>query len=536
MYLAYGLLALLILGPLLLPGYILTLDMVFVPHAPWPQEVANTYIFEALLHVVGYIVPGDVLQKVNLLGFLFFAAVGMHKLVVYMRPAGGGSADTWQWAAYCAGLFYVVNPYVYGRFMGGQYLVLLGYMLLPFFARALLAFLEAPSFKKVLPVAGFALAISIVSIHTIGLAALLAIAAAAVFAWQKRRDKHYKMSALQYGAAGVGLVVTLSAYWLAPLVLGQGATASAITSFNQTDTAAFATDGGLLNVLMLKGFWAEAQGLFTPTDALLPLSGLMQLAIWALIAAGFVHAWRVARRAAVIFGAVTLAAAVCALGLPFAEHIPLWSGYREPHKFTALVALGFAVFVAFGAAAVFQKAARYKKTVLYAAAVLLVALPVLNTPTMARAFNGQLTPRQYPAGWYEIGQYLKKHDPGDDKTLFLPWHLYLRFGFTERIIANPADKFFESDVIVSDNPEFGGITSRSANPDKRALENDILPQAATGTALGSRLAPLGIKYVLLAKDTTDASEYGYLARQHDLEIVKDTPTLTLYRNKALGGE
>ena len=547
----YGLVTLCILGLLLLPGYILTLDMVFVPHPPLPAHVTNTYIFEIALHYISFVVPGDVLQKIIVAAFFFFAALGAHRLVAYVSlgmpnpqaPARLEIAQfkphVWQWAAYIAGIFYIINPYVYGRFMAGQYLVLLGYMLLPFFLRALLEFLDKPTLKRAVPLTIFALAISVLSLHSIGLAALVAVVAVAIMLWHYRRERDHVLAIVKYGALSIGATILLSVYWLVPLMLGKGVTAAAISTFNNDHLAAFATDGGLLSVLMLKGFWVEAQGLFTRTEDLLPLSGLVQIGIWVLVGVGFVNLWRHQRRMAIILAVSATIATICALSQPImqwiSQQVPLLAGYREPHKFVAIVALAFSIFIACGAAMVLQKLATYKKQVMYiAAAVGLVLLPLLNTPTMVRSFNGQLSPRQYPADWYTVNQTLNT-DTGTFSVLFLPWHLYLSFDFAGRIIANPADKFFDKPMITSENLEFAQVPADTHDVTKRTIEQDILPQAANHTTLGARLAPLGIKYVLLAKDA-DAAPYGYLDTQTDLELISESHTLKLYRNTAFGDD
>lgn len=546
-YIVYGLMTLGILGLLLLPGYILTLDMVFVPHPPLPAQLSNAYLFEVVLHYASLIIPGDIIQKVILAAFFFFAAFGAHRLIAYIgmwvpNPPQSAHIVTafkphvWQWAAYCAGLFYVINPYVYGRFMAGQYLVLLGYMMLPLFMRALLEFLDKPTLKRTLPVTIFALILSIMSIHTIGLAMLLAIVAVLTVAWQQRHDRSHMLAMLKYSALSLGATVLLSAYWLIPLMLGNSAAAQAISSFDDAHMAAFATDGGLFSVLMLKGFWVEAQGLFTRAEDVLPLSGLVQLGVWALIIAGVVYAWRTVRPIAIMLSVTAGIAITCALSQPvmqwLAANVPLLAGYREPHKFVAVVALAFSVFFAFGAAIALQKMAHYKKPALYyAAAIVLVLVPLLNTPTMARSFNGQLSPRQYPADWHTVNERLNQ-DTQDFKTLFLPWHLYLSFDFAGRIVANPADKFFDKPIIVSENLEFANVPSSTLDATKYTIETEILPHAAASTTLGERLAPLGIKYVLLAKDTDNPPDY--LDRQTDLELVSETETLKLYRNTAFG--
>jgi hypothetical protein len=125
-------------------------------------------------------------------------------------------------------------------------------------------------------------------------------------------------------------------------------------------------------------------------------------------------------------------------------------------------------------------------------------------------------------------------DHADYEVLFLPWHLYMRFQFAGRVIANPAGAFFDKPVLVSNNPEFGGVGPAVTDTRKQLLNNQILPAAPQGNNLGQQLAPLNVKYILLAKDY-DYQKYAYLDRQTDLRLVVRGPTLELYRNTAWAG-
>lgn len=527
--LPYTLLALTVMLPLLAPGFILTLDMVFVPHPPLPADVTSSYLFHAALTFLSYVIPGDILQKLILFGTLILAGIGMHVLVESFKIHGSASA---RWGAYVAGVVYVINPFVYGRFMAGQYAVLLGYALLPFFVRALLKFLTQPTMRNMAVLMVWVLAISIVSIHTLGLVAMIVSVAVSVAYWQHRREKQYLLDVFRSGVLGFSGFVLLSSYWLLPTLLGHSRIAESVSSFSAVDRQAFATDGGLFSVLQLHGFWAEAQGLFTATQNPLPLSGLWQVCLFAVIATGIVSAWRHRRALAVTFGIAGILSAVFAVGGPLNQwlvvHVPLFAGYREPHKFAALLALVYAVFAAIGAVAIISKAqsGNWGK---YAGA-LLVLLPFFVTPTMIWGFNGQLKPVQYPRDWSAMNERLSRL-PQDEKVLFLPWHLYMKYGFTNRIIASPADKFFSASVIQSNDPEFAGVLP-PYDATKSKLGSEILPQGNHSNRLGAQLKTLNIQYVLLAKET-DYKSYAYLDRQADLKLVTETPTLKLYRNTAV---
>jgi hypothetical protein len=214
------------------------------------------------------------------------------------------------------------------------------------------------------------------------------------------------------------------------------------------------------------------------------------------------------------------------------EHLPLFAGYREPHKFAALLALAYAVFAGTGVATITSRARSWKWG-RYSSVAFLLILPFLVTPTMLWGFNGQLKPVQYPADWYAIDGQLS-HLSKEDKVLFFPWHLYMKYSFSNRIIASPADKFFGASIVESNDPEFAGVIP-PYDATKAKLGTEILPHAQNGTHLGATLKQLNIRYILLAKET-DYKDYAYLDKQTDLTLVTETPTMKLYRNTAMESE
>jgi hypothetical protein len=215
-----------------------------------------------------------------------------------------------------------------------------------------------------------------------------------------------------------------------------------------------------------------------------------------------------------------------------AAHVPLLAGYREPQKFAAVVALCLVVFAAQGATAVLKYSRNQGNKLFFGlSATMLFLLPLVWTPSMFWGFNLQLAPVQYPADWFAMNKQLDA-DHTNFQTLFLPWHLYMYFGFAGRIIASPAPNFFDKPMLVSNNPEFEGAAPTSSSAAVRQLDQ-LLPIAGKGTMLGNQLAELNVKYVLLAKDN-DYQNYAYLNKQADLKLVAQSATLELYRNEAWG--
>lgn len=370
---------------------------------------------------------------------------------------------------------------------------------------------------------------------------------------------------VKYGLLGLAIFVVASSYWLVPLVLGYGNTASVINGFGSGDQRAFATVGDgtigrLGNVLRLQGFWAEGQNLYLlPQDVTLAW-GVIALGVWALVIVGMTASWRVCgRHVTALFALIVVIAAVLAIGTMngwLAAHVPLFAGYREPQKFVALVALGYAFFAGHGTAAILRRSLKrsvlakrneksgnfiqnllaFRKDGPFGTMILVFALAcvVFNfTKPMWWGFDGQLVPRHYPADWFAVNERLDA-DQSNFKVLFLPWHLYMHFRFAGRIIANPASKFFDKPVIVSQNPELYGASPTALRPEQRQL-NKLLPAASRNSDLGAQVAPLRVKYIVLAKDL-DYQKYSYLNYQKDLQLVSESSTLKLYRNVMFKGE
>lgn len=540
-WLLYSVLALVVLAPLLHPGYILTLDMVFTPHLRMPTSSSNDYIFRVFLHALNAVLASDVIQKLLLFMVLLLSGVGMHRLVRYL--SGADSSEQQSIGAYIGGILYVVNPFIYDRFMAGQYQVLLGYALLPWFVQLLLRFLAVPGSATMLRLAACAVVVSIVSIHSIGLMVVLGMVALGVVLWQRRGNKEWRAKLWKFSLLALVILAVASSYWLVPIALGKGSVATQIAGIGAADQSAFATVGdGVLgkigNIVRLQGFWAIVYDMYDLPQALVPVWGLITLMVWMLIVAGGVSMWRSRHRAMVVILVLSaLIASVLALGVLSgwpAAHIPLLAGYREPQKFVALIALAYAVFAAFGAVATLAYVRAQGGRLFYVGAIiLLVVLPFVWTPTMLRGFNGQLRPVQYPADWFAANALLKRDD-GNYQTLFLPWHLYMRFGFTDRITANPATAFFDKPVIVSDDPEFRGAALSNPTTAKRALDR-LLPNAEHTSDLGAQLAALHIKYIIVSHDD-DYRKYAYLVHRSDMRLVAKHATLDVYRNEAYRGE
>jgi hypothetical protein len=530
----YTLISLLITGPLLGRGYILTLDMVFTPTLHLPEQVGSSYLFHALLHYLNLALPADILQKILLVGIFVVAGFGSHRLIGYLLQPTNWHLRLGQMIG---GTFYVINPFTYERLMAGQYAVLLGYALLPWFLQTLLRLLRQPSWPATVRLALLVTVIGIVSIHSLGPVALLALAClvGAFFRYDKKR---WQLYCTHLGAAAL-LFVVLSSYWLLPVISGNSAASQQIASFGEGDRSAFATSGEsfvekTLNIVQLRGFWAERHELFTlPWDRLGATWYLLAVLIIGAVVTGLSWYWRRGRQ-----GTAALLGVIIAIGTLFASgaitgafDAGLLAGYREPHKFAMLVALAYSLGLAAGVGALisFWSEQFPARSAIVPATAVLFALPFIWTATMLWGGNGQLAPRHYPAGWFAVNSYLNKQ-AGKSQAIFLPWHLYFHTDFAGRVIANPAPNFFDKPVIVSHDP---GLPGATGNPTATSRQvGDLL--ARKPPDLAAELKRLDVDYVIFAKEN-DYRDYLPTINQSDFQPVVQTATINLYHIR-IGGE
>lgn len=157
--------------------------------------------------------------------------------------------------------------------------------------------------------------------------------------------------------------------------------------------------------------------------------------------------------------------------------------------------------------------------------------PLIYSFTFFNGFAGQIKPTDYPVDWYEANQFLD-NDSQDFKILFFPWHGYMDFKWvnnTDKRIANPARYFFNKEVISGTTVEIGEIYRQDNAPDQLYIDN-LLNDRKNITNFGELVSILNVKYILLTKES-DYMKYLFLFRQDDLELVKETENLYVFKNK-----
>lgn len=534
---AFFLLALIIMGPLLGPGLILTLDSPLALNFEFAEYFSlsttgsesvfaatyNSAPIAAVLHGLDLFLPFQVVQKAWLVLLLWLCAVGASRLP-YVKGAG----------SYYAGFFYLVNPFTYIRFVSGQWGLLGAYALIPFAVTSFINLLEDPSRKRIVTFTLILTLIAHLQIHGLALALLVLGLLYVVRCFAVPGS--FRESLRSIGWSG-GLFLVLNSFWITRFVVAGGGVTKNMPVSELGYFAAFPP----LDVLSLRGSWLRDA--FVDTSDLIPVWWLLFFPLMVLAVYGLISMWDNTRIRWLalglaftgLFGLVMAAGP----GTPVSgglftslwEEIPLYRGFRETHKFVALLALVYAYLGAFGLQTLWeriQQRAMWPSWTPHATTGALIILAAVYALPIFGAW-GQVKPTNYPEDWRTVRSILDD-DPDDFNVLVLPWHMYMDFDWLPnrwKNLANPAPNFFSQPVISGDNIEITANYSDSSNPNSRHVE-ELLRDRDELDDFGSLIAPLGAKYVILFK-TADYEAYGFLKEQLDMEPVFEGETIVLFR-------
>jgi hypothetical protein len=529
-----GLAALLILAPLLLPGYVLTYDMVFVPRPALSREllglgtsVARAVPSDLLVALASRALPADWVQKLVLAGILVGGGLGAARLAPTDLAAGRAAA----------GVLYVWNAFVYERLLMGHWALLVSYAALPWVVLAAAAYRDGgaeepggtgtarrwagpPSLRRL----AAALAVAAVSPPGGVIAAALALLVAG-FPGGRRRPASPRRLALVGGAA-----LLLNAPWWVPSVLRPGGVPVrpvGVDAFASRPDGPLGTVGSLVT---LGGIW-NANVVPPGRDSLLWLPAFVLVVVVAV--AGWRRGVAAGRCDGGAVGGLWVAAAVGLLvaaagALPgldqglrlVVEHVPGGGLLRDGQKFVAPLAVALAA--GFGAGVEWLAGLLATPARRRVAAGLLVATPLLLLPTLAWGAWGRLGVARYPTSWAEARAVVAA-DRVSGALLVLPWHLYVGFPWNDgRVVLQPAQRYFPRRVVTNDDLELRGLTVAGEDP----WSPRLAPLVLGAGPLTPGLPAAGVRWVLVEKVGPWS---GYPARLDGAELVLDRGDLALYR-------
>jgi hypothetical protein len=540
-YFFYGLLSLIIVisvGELNKPFF--SLDFPIGPSIYYKSLFPSFYGFETPIwggHLIwklmysflAFTFSAPIMQKILLFSILFLAGYSAHQVV----PVNSERAKLF------AGLLYMLNPYTYIRIIVGHWLILFAYAVLPLALKAFIELLEKKGRKETVK---FVLLLTLVGFnsHTLVIA-LIAIVIIFLFWLGRSRDREVLRGTI---FAGI-LFIFLNIYWLIPFATAND---TLINTIGDEDLAIFTprieSFSSLFTLASMHGFWRDG---YVYAKDFFPYWQVLFVIILFLTVHGFISHYRDGKIGTYVkaFGVIAASGLILAAGInsPFSaifswlfDHT-LLKGMRDSHKFVTLLVLAYSYLGALGVSE-FEKVARNtsalerrKKFAMWAVIVVALTIPFVYSFTFFNGFAGQIKSTDYPPDWYEVNDILNQ-DAHDFNVLFFPWHQYMNFHWVpnrDKRIANPAQYFFDKEVVSGNNAEIGEIYRQVYSPDQLYIDF-LLKEQANITKFGELVAPLNIKYVLLTKEV-DYKNYFFLFNQSDLELVKETENFYVFRNK-----
>jgi hypothetical protein len=495
----------LVLAPLVAPGYVLSYDMVFVPHQPLRWDlVAPTGALpravpqDAVVSALSLIAPGWLLQRLALGGAIYAAALGAGRLV----PTAGLLPRV------IVALTYAWTPFLAERLLLGQWGLLLAYGALPWLVSAAIGVrqqrpgalprLILPAAVSAITPTGGLIALVVTMVLTLG-----------------RRPARTSIVA-------TAAVTLLNAPWLLAAALtaaggrsdADGVAAFAARSENWSGVyGAIAGTGGVWNAQTTPGSRASVFA---------PLVTAVLLTLGAIGLPRLLRRWpggAATRLAAVAAGSVVVAlagtTALSAQGLTWlVGSVPGAGLLRDGQKFLIPYALLLSLCVGLGAERISE---RLPSAVSRVVLVAVVVVPVAALPDLAWGAAGQLRPVSYPADWERVSEAVADA-PGD--VLSLPFDLYRAPPWNRgRPVIDPTPRYLPAPVVVDDTLRVGSIVVNGEDPRAARVQQAL--------ARGDLTDLDDIRWVVVHKDAGGAVESGAL---DSLRLAYDGRFLALYAN------
>ncbi len=512
-------LALLVVGPLLKPGYLLLRDAVSTPRsyvsdtalgltsAPraTPQDFA--------VALASQVIDGGVVVKALLVLGLWLAGWGAARLVVTALPDAGVAGQ------FVATTLAIWNPYVAERLLQGHWSLLVGYGCLPWVAAAMLRLRTASgSFL------GLAFWIALAGLTPTGLLLAVTVGLVCVFVPGPGRPR-WRCAAVTLGAA---LVAALP--WLTASALGASLTSH--MAANTLGVTAFAPRaepglGTLASLASLGGMWNGAAVPISRTTLFAVASAVVLLGV---VGAGLPT---VVRRAP---ARPLLALAVVAVLLPAAlatgpglhllgalvDAAPGFGVLRDGQKWVALAVPGYTLA---GAGAVMTLRRWVPPPADAAAAAVCCLALIFALPDLAWGVWGQVSPVRYPRGWAAVAAAINRR-PG--AVAVLPAGTMRLYSWSDRApVLDPLPRWVRADVLSTGDLVISGTVIPGEGNRARAVQELLLAGPDP-----SALAPAGVGWLVVESDT--AGDMGASARTVGaLTPVYRDDDIALYR---IGGD
>ncbi|WP_428343315.1 hypothetical protein [Mycobacterium sp.] len=463
-------LALLVVAPLLKPGYLLLRDAVSTPRSYFTDNALGLVSApratpqDFAIAVASHVVDGGIVVKALLVAGLWLAGWGAARLVAQLLPescAGG---------QFVATTLAIWNPYVGERLLQGHWSLLLGYGCLPWVATTLISLRTAES--GIWPsIFGLTFWIALAGLTPTGLilAATVGLTCAAVTGTGVSRWRC---------AAIVSVDAALAALpWLTAALLGLASTdrmwshTPGIAAFAARAEPALGTLGSLAS---LGGIW---NGDAVPASRTTYFTLVSAVVLLAVVAAGFVTLRRShdARPLLVLAVASILVPAALATGPGLAvlhavvETVPGLGVLRDAQKWVALAMPGYALAGA-GAVLTLRRWLRPAIAPLVCCVALLLALPDL-----AWGIGGKVQSTHYPGDWAAVAAAINR---APAEVAVLPADTMRRFSWSGPApVLDPLPRWLRADVLTTGDLTVSGTTVLGEGDRAREVQRLLLAGA-----------------------------------------------------------
>ena len=465
----------LVIAPLLAPGYLLLRDAVSTPRSylsdaalGLTEAAPRALPQDFAIAVASHVVDGGVVVKALLIAGLWLAGWGAARLTAVVLPEAGVPGQ------FVAVTLAVWNPYVAERLLQGHWSLLVGYGCLPWVAATILRLRDSSGSWSPL-IFWMALA----GLTPTGLMLAAAVALTCTLAPGTGRPR--------WACAAVSLVTaTLAALpWLVA-----SAVAGSLSSSQADGVPAFAAraEPGLGTLLSLAGLGGIWNGQAVPTSRTTLFAVVATVVLLAVVAVGLPTALR--RPAAVpLMVLAAVAVVVPALmatgpGLALVEStvrmLPGVGVIRDAQKWVALAMPGYAVAAA---AAVVTLRARLPAAAT-AAACCVALLAVL--PDLAWGVGGKVVAVRYPPGWAATAALINA-DPRP--VAVLPADSMRDFAWAGTApVLDPLPRWVSADVLATGDLVISGRTvpgeGERAREVQRLLASGAGADAVARTGVG----------------------------------------------------
>ncbi|UKN42913.1 hypothetical protein [Mycobacterium lepromatosis] len=506
--------ALLVVGPLIRPGYLLLRDAVSTPRsylsdaalgltsAPraTPQDFA--------VAMASYLVDGGVVVKSALVLGLWLAGWGAARLVATALPSAGVAGQ------FVASTLAVWNPYVAERLLQGHWSLLVGYGCLPWVAEAMLILRSADNASRPGLLGFFPLAcwIALAGLTPTGLmlAATVALTCVIVPAEGPGEPRPRWLCAAATLSSALGAALP----WLTASAVGTSLTAHkaantlGVTVFSPRAEPGLGT---LASLASLGGIW---NGAAVPTSRTTLFALLSAALLLAVVAAGLPVA---VRRPAVMpllgLAAVSVAAPAALASGPgldvlraVVDAAPGLGILRDGQKWVALAVPGYALA---GAGAVVTLGrwlgpSRPLSSTITALACCLAL--ILALPDLPWGVWGKVQPVHYPPGWATVAATINDRGEGPGRVAVLPAGTMRRFSWSGAApVLDPLPRWVRNDVLTTGDLIISGVMVAGEGNHARAAQ-DLLLSGPNPSALTAA----GVEWLVVESDT--AGDMGASAR------------------------